>query len=139
MNLLSTGEIVSTLARQAVKEPDDALKIIVTDNGSISGMVHNLLVKVHGIPKNDIQEIGPTLSDDQINQLLRQGKHFIIISKNIINYRNCVFAAPESRKVYAISFFDNEIDSMPIHCEGDTMQFKPGYQLSLEEKAEYNN
>jgi len=127
MNILSTGEIVSVLARQAVKEPQDALKIIVTDDGSMAGMVYHLLIKVHGIPKNKILQIGYTLSDNDINQLLKQKKPFVIIPKDIINNRYCVFTAPDSKDIRSISFFDNEVDSMPILCEGDTLQFKPGW------------
>lgn len=123
----STAEIASALARQAAKEPGDSMKIIVTGNGAISGIVKQLLEKTHSIPKKEIREIGYTMSDDLIDQVLRQTGHFIIIPKDIINNRKCVFAVPAPCKVFAISFFDDEVDSMPIICEEKTLQFKPGW------------
>ena len=123
----STAEIASALAGQAVKEPGDSIKIIVTGNGAISGMVKTLLEKTHSIHKKEIREIGYTMSDDLIDQVLRQTGHFIIIPKDIINNRRCMFTVPAPCKVFAISFFDGEADSMPISCEEKTLEFKPGW------------
>lgn len=123
----TTAEIASALARQAVKEPFDSVRIIVTGNGVISGMVKQLLEKAHNIPKKEIREIGYTMSDDLIDQVLRQTGHFIIIPKDIINNRRCIFTVPAPCKVFAISFLDGEIDSMPIACEEKTLEFKPGW------------
>ena len=128
MDPCEEGKIASALARQAIKEDQNALKVIVADNGHLAGVVFTLLAKVHRIPKDRITQLGYTSSDQQNAQFLEQKKHFVIVPKDIINNRPCVFHLPDGTKhIDAIQYLDDEVFAMPITCESGEFQFKPGW------------
>ena len=128
METQERSKIASALARQAVEEDEHALKVIVADDGNLAGMVSTLLVKVHRVSKDKITQLGYTSSDQQNDQLLKQKRPFVIVPKDIINNRPCIFYLPEgTNRVTSIQFLDGEIFAMPITCEGTEFRFKPGW------------
>ncbi|MCX6554965.1 MAG: hypothetical protein NTZ12_08135 [Candidatus Aminicenantes bacterium] len=122
------GSIASALARQAVAEGEGALKVIVAPDGDLAGMVFTLLTRVHQVSKDKITQIGHSCSDQQIDQLLKQKCPFVVVPRDIIDNRPCIFFLPAgTSRLVAVQFLDGEIFSMPIACEGVEFQFKPGW------------
>jgi len=120
--------IESILAQQVLSEDDRALKIVVLESGLQAGELSNLLIKVHQVPKDGIMQLGPTCSDEQLDELLKKARPIVLVPKDLINNRRCVFRLPaESNRLVAIQFLDGEVSSFPITCEGPTFQFKPGW------------
>jgi len=120
--------IESILAQQVLSEDNRALKVVVLENGFQAGVLSNLLTKVHHVPKDRITQLGPTCTDKQIDELLIKARPIVLVPKDLINYRRCLFRLPTgSNRLVAIQFLDGEVSSFPITCEEPTFQFKPGW------------
>lgn len=121
-------ETASKLAQRAVQEGDGALKVIVVDDGSVAATVFKLLTKAQRVPKNQITQLGYSASDERNDQLLAQTRPFVIVPKDIVNNRPCVFRLPEGvRRVAAIQFLDGDVFSLSVHCDGDEHRFPLGW------------
>lgn len=125
---MSNGSVESLLAQQVLSEDKEALKVVVLQSGAQAGTLSNLLIKVHRVPKDRITQLGPTCSDEQIDELLKKAHSIVLVSKDLVNHRRCVFRLPtESNRLIAIQFLDGEVLSFPIICEGPTFQFQSGW------------
>lgn len=125
---MSNGKVESALAQQVVSEDKQALKVVVLESGAQAGVLSNLLIKAHRVPKDWITQLGPTCTDEQVDALLKKARPIVLVSKDFINHRRCVFHLPSgSNRLVEIQFLDGEVSSLPITCEGPTFQFKSGW------------
>jgi HEAT repeat protein len=120
--------VASAFAKQAITDNYRTLNVVVPDNGHLAGLVYMLLIKVHHVPRESVVQLGYTATDLQNSQLLNQRKPFVIVPKDIINNRPCVFHLPKwTNRIAAIQHLDNEVFTISIPCEQDEFQFKPGW------------
>jgi hypothetical protein len=118
----------SMLAHELVRQDPQAFKVVILEHGGQAGTLFNLLTKVHRISKDQISQLGPTLSGEQMDQVLSAARPIVLVSKDLINHHRCVFRLPAgSNRLIAIQILDGEVSSFPITCEGPTFEFKLGW------------
>lgn len=128
LDLPSGSRMESILAQQVLSEDNRALKVVVLESGFQAGVLSNLLIRVHRVPKDWITQLGGTCTDEQIDELLKKARPIVLVPRGLINHRRCVFRLPTgSNRLVTIQFLDGEVFSFPITCEGPTLQFKPGW------------
>jgi hypothetical protein len=128
LDLPSGDRVESILAQHVLSEDRRALKVVVLESGVQAGVLSNLLIREHRVPKDSITQLGPTCTDEQIDQLLKQARPIVLVSKDLINHRRCTFRLPAgSTRLIALQFLDGEVTSFPITCEQPTFQFAAGW------------
>ena len=125
---MNQQSVESMLAHEVVSHDPQALKVVVLEHGGQAGPIFNLLTKVHRIPKNQIAQLGPTLTEEQRDQVLSAARPIVLVSKDLINHHRCVFRLPAgSNRLIAIQFFDAEVSSFPVTCDAETFEFELGW------------
>jgi hypothetical protein len=102
MSSAEENRVLAEAARAVASEHADSLKIVIVEHGHAAGIVANLLVRSHGLPKNRVSQLGYVASDEQNLAILRKADPVVVVPKEILVNRPTRFFPPKGAKEAAI-------------------------------------
>lgn len=120
------GKLLTDAAREATAG-NPGFVIAVVPDGHKAGIFARLLEKAFRVRKQDVLELGMTVSDNQIQSLLALRKKIVIVPENILAYRDCKFHAPLGvKEVKIVTALPPEVHVSRRACGSAPFQFVPG-------------
>ncbi len=90
----SEADFIADVARLVAAEDPKSFKIVLVRSARMAGILTDLLIRVHGLPKKDITRLGNLASDEQNAALLHRRTPVVVSPEGILAHRGGTFYSP---------------------------------------------